>query len=90
MWEGAPIRNLGIHTSKVVSGSSVRQMNLFDMNRYERLHKLDDVVDKVRDKYGDDSMMRAIFLNNPIYHMSGGIPPEKRKPKYVNNGEGIK
>ena len=26
--------------------------------------------------------MRAIFLNNPIYHMAGGIPPEKRKPNY--------
>ncbi len=90
LWDGTPVRNLGIHTSKVVSGSSVRQMNLFDMNRYERLHKLDYVVDQVRERYGDDSIKRAIFLNNPIYHMSGGIPPEKRKPKYVNNGEGIK
>jgi DNA polymerase-4 len=90
LWDGLPVRNLGIHTSKVVSGNSVRQMNLFDMNRYERLHKLDYVVDQVRDKYGDDSIKRAIFLNNPIYHMSGGIPPEKRKPKYANNGEGIK
>jgi DNA polymerase IV len=90
LWDGTPVRNLGIHTSKVVSGGAVRQMNLFDMNRYERLHKLDYVVDQVRDKYGDDSIMRAIFLGNPIYHMSGGIPPEKRKPKYVNNGEGIK
>ena len=90
LWDGAPIRNLGIHTSKVVSGDCVRQMNLFDMNRYERLHKLDYVVDQVRDRYGDDSIKRAIFLNNPIYHMSGGIPPEKRKPNYAKNGEGIK
>ncbi|MDF2904936.1 MAG: dinB, partial [Herbinix sp.] len=90
LWDGSPVRNLGIHTSKIVSGNSVRQMNLFDMNRYERLHKLDYVVDQVRDKYGEDVVKRAIFLNNPIYHMSGGIPPEKRKAKYVNNGEGIK
>ncbi len=87
LWDGSPIRNLGIHTSKVVKGSSIRQINLFDMNRYERLSKLDVTVDKVRDRYGDDSIMRAIFLNNPIYHMTGGIPPEKRKPNY---GEGIK
>jgi DNA polymerase-4 len=87
LWDGSPIRNLGIHTSKVVSGTSIRQINLFDMNRYERLSKLDSVVDKVREKYGDDSIMRAIFLNNPVYHMAGGIPPEKRKPNY---GEGIK
>jgi len=87
LWDGTPIRNLGIHTSKVVHGTSVRQLNLFDMNRYERLSKLDTVVDTVRERYGDDSIMRAIFLNNPIYHMAGGIPPEKRKPNY---GEGIK
>lgn len=87
LWDGSPIRNLGIHTSKVVSGTSLPQINLFDMNRYEQFPKLDMVVDQVRDRYGDDSIMRAIFLNNPIYHMAGGIPPEKRKPNY---GEGIK
>lgn len=87
LWDGSPIRNLGIHTSKVVSGTSIRQINLFDMNCYERMSKLDTAVDKVRDRYGDDSIMRAVFLNNPIYHMAGGIPPEKRKPDY---GEGIK
>jgi len=82
LWDGSPIRNLGIHTSKVVSQSSLRQFNLFDMNRYERFSKLDTAVDQVRERYGDDSVMRAIFLNNPIYHMAGGIPPEKRKPNY--------
>ncbi|HKL99398.1 MAG TPA: DNA polymerase IV [Mobilitalea sp.] len=87
LWDGAPIRNLGIHTSKVVSGDSLRQINLFDMNRYERLSKLDRAVDTVRQRYGEDSIMRAIFLKNSIYHMSGGIPPEKRKPNYR---EGIK
>lgn len=85
LWDGTPIRNLGIHTSKVVAKTSIRQLNLFDMNSYEKLSKLDTVVDTVREKYGDDSIMRAIFLNNPIYHMSGGIPPEKRKPNYGDN-----
>jgi len=85
LWDGTPIRNLGIHTSKVVAETSIRQLNLFDMNSYEKLSKLDTVVDTVREKYGDDSIMRAIFLNNPIYHMSGGIPPEKRKPNYGDN-----
>jgi Nucleotidyltransferase/DNA polymerase involved in DNA repair len=88
LWDGSPIRNLGIHTSKVVRGTTDRQLNLFDMNRYERLSKLDQAVDKVRDKYGHDAIIRATFLNNPIYHMTGGIPPEKRKPS--NYGEGIK
>ena len=87
LWDGTPVRNLGIHTSKVVSGDSFRQLNLFDMNRFEKLSKLDAVVDTVRERYGDDSIMRAIFLHNRIYHMAGGISPEKRKPNYK---EGIK
>lgn len=82
LWDGLPIRNLGIHTSKVVSGDSLRQINLFDMNRYEKLTKLDTAVDVVRERYGDDAIMRAVFLENRIYHMAGGIPPEKRKPNY--------
>lgn len=86
LWDGTPIRKLGVHTSKVVSSdSSLRQMNLFDMNRYERLSKLDEAIDTVRERYGHDSVMRAIFLNNRVYHMSGGIPPEKRKPNYHEN-----
>ncbi len=87
LWDGKPIRNLGIHTSRIISGNAMRQINLFDLNRYEKLSKLDTVVDAVRERYGDDAIKRAAFLNNRIYHMAGGISPEKRKPKYE---EGIK
>lgn len=87
LWDGTPIRHLGIHTSKIMSGDSSRQMNLFDMTRYDRLAKLDTAIDMVRERYGDDSIKRAVFINGPIYHMAGGISPEKRKPKYK---EGIK
>jgi DNA polymerase-4 len=90
LWDGLPIRKLGIHTSKVVKGDSLRQLNLFDMNKYEKLSKLDTAVDKVRERFGDDAVMRAIFLNNRVYHMAGGISPEKRKPNYDhNNGSAL-
>ena len=82
LWDGTPIRQLGIYTSKIVRGESYKQINLFDMNRYEKLSRLDETVDAIRERYGEDSVMRAIFLNGPIYHMAGGISPEKRKPKY--------
>jgi DNA polymerase-4 len=39
-------------------------------------------VDGIRTRYGQDSVKRAVFVDNPIYHMSGGISIEKRKPKY--------
>lgn len=82
LWDGTPIRHLGIHTSRIVRGDVYKQINLFDMNRYEKLAKMDATVDSIRERYGDDSVKRAIFLNGPIYHMAGGISPEKRKPKY--------
>lgn len=81
-WDGAPIRNLGIHTSRIVSQASSRQLNLFDMTRYNQYAKLDKAVDIVRERYGDDYIKRAVFVNNPIYHMAGGISPDKRKPNY--------
>lgn len=81
-WDGTPIRRLGIHTSRVVTEASSRQMNLFDMTRYDQYAKLDKAVDLVRERYGDNSIKRAVFVDNPIYHMAGGISPEKRKPNY--------
>ena len=82
IWDGTPLRNLGVHTSKIVRGDADKQLNLFDMNRHEKLTKLDSAVDMIRERYGDDSIIRAVFLDGPIYHMSGGISPDKRKPSY--------
>ena len=87
LWDGFPIRQLGIHTSKIVRGDNIMQLNLFDMNKYEKLSKMDEAVDMIRERYGENSIVRAVFLDGPIYHMAGGISPEKRKAKYK---EGIK
>ncbi|BCN29618.1 DNA polymerase Y family protein [Anaeromicropila herbilytica] len=80
LWDGVtPIRQLGVRTS-LVTDTAIRQLNLFDMNKYEKLAKLDQTVDNIRLKYGDNSIMRASFLDGNINHMSGGISPEKKKP----------
>jgi DNA polymerase-4 len=80
LWDHkTPIRHLGIHTSKVEEDTGTRQLTIFDMTTpYEKLNKLDRAIDAIRNKYGADSVKRATFIDNPIYHMSGGIPPEKR------------
>jgi DNA polymerase-4 len=59
-----------------------RQLDLFDMDRYEKLAKMDDTVDHIRGRYGKDAVVRSVFVNNGIYHMSGGISREKKRPKY--------
>lgn len=84
LWNGSPIRHLGIHTSRIKDYDFTRQINMFDETDYEKLECADKMVDSVRDRYGIDSIQRAVFLNNPIDHMSGGISREKRTVDYNN------
>lgn len=80
LWDGTPIRHLGIHTSKVSTDIKMRQMSLFDIGgSYEKLEKLEEAIDSIRCRYGVDAVKRAAFIKGPIYHMSGGITPDKRK-----------
>jgi len=78
LWDKkTPIRQLGVQSSKV-SQESFRQYDLFDMNNYDKLSKLDKAVDNIRNKYGEDSIKRASFLKSEVSHMTGGISKEKR------------
>lgn len=82
LWDGRAIRHLGIHTSRVKDGCNMRQLDMFDTTDYEKLEKMDAAVDRIRRRYGIDSIMRASFLGTPIDHMSGGISREKRTVDY--------
>lgn len=84
LWNGAPVRHLGIHTSRVQDSDFSRQLTLFDRVDYHKLACLDTTVDRIRERFGIDSLQRAIFLNQPIDHMSGGISREKRSVDYDN------
>lgn len=82
LWDGTPIRHLGIHTGRVKEEAVLRQQDMFDTVDYERLEKLDETVDNIRMRYGIDAVKRAVFANSPIDHMSGGISREKRTVDY--------
>lgn len=60
-WTHTPIRLLGVSTSKA-STESYEQYNLFDMDKFERLSKLNTAIDQIRSRYGDDSIKRACFI----------------------------
>lgn len=81
VWDGTAIRHLGIHTMKV-SKESHRQLNLFDPVDYEKLERMDQMVDQIRRRYGNDAVMRASFLASRVDHMSGGISRERRNVDY--------
>lgn len=78
IWDGrTPLRQIGVHTSKVESDAG-RQYNLFDLQKYDRLETLNRTVDKIRERYGEDSIFRAGFLKSNVSHMSGGLNRERR------------
>lgn len=82
LWDGTPIRHLGIHTSRVKDGVNIRQLDKFDTTDYEKLERMDATIDRIRGRYGIDSVKRAVFVGSPIDHMSGGISREKRTVDY--------
>lgn len=87
VWDGTPVRHLGIHTSRVSSETS-RQLGLFDRMDYEKLERMDKAVDEIRRRFGGDAVKRASFLpekpgRKAVYdHMAGGIAREKRTVDY--------
>ena len=85
LWDGTPIRHLGVHTSRVTKNGNIRQLTLFDHTDYEKLEKLDQAIDSIRKRFGADAIQRASFLKqDKIDHMNGGISREKRSVDYRN------
>ena len=81
LWNGNPIRLLGVHTSKATNEAH-RQYSLFETQNVEKLSKLDSAIDAIRMKYGEDSIKRASFVRpeeeDGPRHMSGGLGKAKR------------
>ena len=60
----------------------MRQLSFFDEIDYEKLVAVDRTIDGIRDRFGIDSVKRAVFISSPVDHMSGGISREKREVDY--------
>ena len=78
LWDGHPIRHLGVYARKIMGKDTGRQRVLFEKRDFEKFQKLDQAIDEIRKRYGIDSIKRAVFLDSHIDHMSGGISREKR------------
>ena len=46
--------------------------------QYERKLRLDEAVDSLRDKFGEDIIKRAKFSGSGEVHMAGGLSKERR------------
>ncbi|MCI8659430.1 MAG: DNA polymerase IV [Lachnospiraceae bacterium] len=64
VWNGMPVRHLGVHTARAKGEEFWRQRDIFDGTDYERLLQMDKTVDKIRDCFGMDAVRRAVLLGD--------------------------
>ena len=80
-WDGiTPLRQLGVQITRL-SGEPYQQFDFFSgltPRQFERKLRLDETVDALRDKYGEDIVRRAKFANGSTPHMAGGLSKERR------------
>lgn len=80
-WDAqTPLRQLGVQVTRL-SEEPYQQYDLFsDMSpvQYERKLRLDETVDALRDKFGEDIIRRAKFAQDPQNHMTGGLDKARR------------
>ena len=80
-WDGVtPLRQLGVQVTEL-SGEPYRQYDFFSgltPHQYERKLRLDETVDALRDKFGEDIIRRARFTQAPGEHMAGGLDKARR------------
>lgn len=78
-WNGEPIRHIGIRVSNL-SKEEFIQGNLFDYKEIEKESKIDQTIDLIRNKYGNESVMRSNFINTGIKAFSGGTDSNSEYP----------
>ncbi len=65
MWKGEPLRLFEVRVSDLSSSPS-SQLSLFEPENDEKLRNLDHIIDTIRQKNGQDSILRAsLLLNKP-------------------------
>lgn len=76
LWDGTPIRLLGVRCAKLLSAKEPVQLNLFDMSvinieaddskphiSAQKEAKLEQALDSIRQKYGADAIVRGSLLH---------------------------
>ena len=80
-WDGVtPLRQLGVQMTRL-SKEGYQQFDLFSgmsPAQYEKKLRLDETVDALRDKFGEDIIRRAKFAQDPGGHMAGGLDKARR------------
>ena len=67
LWNGTPIRLLGIRTSKLLPDDTPVQLSIFDLEKpkSEKQKRLDAALDSIRQRFGEDAVVRGSSLKPP-------------------------
>jgi len=80
-WDGeTPLRQLGVQVTHLTQ-EPYQQYDLFSgvsPEQYEKKLRLDETVDGLRDKFGEEIIRRAKFARDPGSHMAGGLDKARR------------
>ena len=66
LWNGEPVRLVGIRTSKLISHNEPVQLSLFDQEQTRKQDQLDQALDSLRHKFGDDIIKRGSLVRSPL------------------------
>lgn len=80
-WDGVtPLRQLGVQVTHLAT-QPYQQFDFFSgvtPRQYERKLRLDETVDALRDRFGEDIIRRGKFAQCAQGHMAGGLHPKRR------------
>lgn len=66
LWNGEPVRLLGVRATKLVEEDAPIQLNLFsyttELQKNEKEKKIDTALDEIRHKYGKQAVMRGTLF----------------------------
>lgn len=70
LWNGTPIRLLGVRTSKLCRDGEPVQLSLFDVEvpKSAKQQQLDQALDQIRQRFGKNAIQRGSLLNVPTDH----------------------
>lgn len=72
LWDGTPIRKLGVRVTDLHTNEYV-QLSLFETYDFIKARKVDEAIDSLRDRYGNEVIQRACFLHSGMKPVTGGV-----------------
>ena len=72
LWNGTPVRLLGVRATRLTDETAPIQLDLFSYQEHtgqtEKNRKLDKTIDAIRRKYGEGAIMRGSLLSHTDTH----------------------